>query len=254
MAPQRQLITLPVLADWPPPVRAALARLDVAAARLGALVAAQHDGGLSVSHCLDPVATQVLHHPLSRLFPAGKEAGPARSRAEWEVLTHRFAAINAATAAGAVDGVARDVARDLTGAGDFRLTRAQTAADRTGRYVRYPPSQTIAARFNELGELLAIPGHRPASFDAVVALVAINNLHPFADGNGRVARVFFNALLQRRRPAPSFYLPLHILASLSRGGYVLRLRLAEIRGQWLPLIEFLIDAAIIWRRILAASA
>ena len=68
------------------------------------------------------------------------------------------------------------------------------------------------------------------------------NVHPFGDGNGRVARVVFNwMMLERARRFA--YLPLSELAALSDGGFLLRLREAQYFGRWNGLVQFIHLAA-----------
>ena len=248
-APQRSLLVLPSYATWSPAEQAALSSLDEMAVRLVELTAGSSDGGLA-SGLPSAEAAETLQHPLSPMFPVPHQADLQRSRMEWEVLKRHFDALAGMAAGEPVEGVVRKVAQDVTGSGDFRRTRAQTAADRTGRYFRYPASSGIPCRLAELAEMFASKADRPAAFDAVVALVAISNLHPFCDGNGRVARVVFNGLLQRRHAGPTCYLPLHPLALLSRGGFIVRIRLAETGGDWLPLLQFLTAAAMLWQATL----
>ena len=252
--PQRSLVALPAFASWPRSEQSALARMDEAAARLSGWTAGRSDGGLRGGPP-GPKAAELLQHSLSPVFPPPAGADIDRSRREWRVLAPRFGSIAALAEGEPPEPVLRGLADDLTGSGEFRATRAQTAADRTGRYIRYPPSCEIAGRLLELGELFASKADRPAAFDAVVALVAISNLHPFVDGNGRVARVCFNGLLQRRAPSPpSIYIPLHAMAVLSRGGFIVRIRLAEIRGDWLPLLDHLAAAMLLWEATLKVRA
>lgn len=244
-APQRSLLVLPSYAAWTEAERAALGLLEGAIVRLAKATAGRSDGGL-FGEMPSAECAATLQHPLSRHFPHPHDANLQRSEAEWTVLTRYHHAIAGLVTGQPIGRVVQAIAQHVAGSGDFRRTRAQTAADSAGRYFRYPASDQIPRRMEELGEVLASPADRPDAFDAVMTLVAVSNLHPFRDGNGRVARVLFNGLLQRRQANPSCYLPLHPLALLSRGGFVVRIRLAEIRGEWLPLIQFLNAATRLW--------
>lgn len=72
---------------------------------------------------------------------------------------------------------------------------------------------------------------------SMVALVAITALHPFDDGNGRVSRVLFNALLDG--VSSKNYIPIKEIQYASRGGYIIKLRQAWIQKNWNPMAEFL---------------
>ncbi|MGC2659121.1 MAG: Fic family protein [Bryobacteraceae bacterium] len=69
-----------------------------------------------------------------------------------------------------------------------------------GSPVIFPNAAKIPGSMREYGEWLAKAGPAPAiSFDAHFQLVAI---HPFADGNGRTARLLMNLLLLREGYPP----------------------------------------------------
>ena len=73
---------------------------------------------------------------------------------------------------------------------------------------------------------------------ALTALVAIQAIHPFADGNGRVARVMFHGLLGIH---PDAYLPLHEVAAVTKSAYLLSLREASYFQRWESIATF------VWR-------
>lgn len=86
-----------------------------------------------------------------------------------------------------------------------------------------------------LAELLsrhadARPGHGVRA--AVQMLALANNAHAFADGNGRLGRALFNFCLHRAGLPDTCFIPLKVLTVLSRGGYEMRLREAELYGRW----------------------
>lgn len=80
----------------------------------------------------------------------------------------------------------------------------------------------------------------------MLALVGISNCHPLYDGNGRTSRIIANAMMNDPAEAPAFYLPIKEIAAFSRGGYLLRVRQAELRDEWLPLANFLLTAVTWW--------
>ncbi len=82
----------------------------------------------------------------------------------------------------------------------------------------------------------------PALFDAALVLCLFVNCHPFTDGNGRVARILFNHTLRRGGMPDDVYVPFYEIAARSRGGYVIALRHAEVRGDWHPIMSWVMEA------------
>ncbi|WP_202594169.1 Fic family protein [Frateuria defendens] len=107
-----------------------------------------------------------------------------------------------------------------------------------GACVRYPSHDLIEQQVTRIGTFWVRHYQRARAAAGVVAMTALMNLHPFADGNGRVGRMLFHWTL--RSPAlAAAYLPLHELGQLSRGGYLIRLRQAQYHGTWEPLFTYL---------------
>jgi hypothetical protein len=75
---------------------------------------------------------------------------------------------------------------------------------------------------------------------ATCALVFILNCHPFADGNGRLARVYFNYLLIEA--GYRHYFPLSTIIDRSRGGFELAVRMLELKSDWYPIIVYIGNA------------
>lgn len=67
---------------------------------------------------------------------------------------------------------------------------------------------------------------------AVQLLALVNNAHAFGDGNGRLGRALFNFCLHQAGLPEECFIPLKTLTVLSRGGYEIRLREAELYGRW----------------------
>jgi Fic family protein len=100
-----------------------------------------------------------------------------------------------------------------------------------GSRVVFPNAAKIPALMKEYGEWLGKVEPVPAtSFDAHFRLVA---LHPFADGNGRTARLLMNLLLLRGGYAPVAVRP------EDRKTYLDALEHASVRGDLKPFQTFM---------------
>lgn len=121
----------------------------------------------------------------------------------------------------------------------LRVSRVGTKPDKNGSYVVYPDWRCIVPQLEVIFEHWKRYHISEPGFAAIVVMVALVNLHPFVDGNGRTARVVFNWTLNLARLKP-VYLPIYELSALSRCGYLLRLRQAQYHSEWGPLYEFLL--------------
>ena len=74
---------------------------------------------------------------------------------------------------------------------------------------------------------------------AIRCMVSILNLHPLHDGNGRIARIVFNYFLRLSGLPKCSYIPIYEFFCFSEGGYEVRLRGAEIYGNWQGFIEYI---------------
>lgn len=126
----------------------------------------------------------------------------------------------------------------VAGKGGFRSGDIATTADRTGASVRYPESRAIDTGLRSIHEFWRNHAHAEPALAGVMTMVALLNLHPFKDGNGRVSRVVFNWTLNGGR-LQRVYLPLYEIAALSRCGYLVRLRQAQYHANWGPILDFI---------------
>lgn len=124
----------------------------------------------------------------------------------------------------------------------FRRSDISTVADQRGQQVTYPSPERILPSLMRLHDQWMSCAINAPGIAAVALLAGLTRLHPFMDGNGRVARIFFNATLNEGREEP-LYLPLYELAALSRCGFLLRLRQAQYHGEWQPLLTYLVHGA-----------
>lgn len=125
----------------------------------------------------------------------------------------------------------------IAGKGEFRSGNIATAADSRGASIHYPEPKAIDVGLRSIHEFWNDHLRSEPALAGVVAMAALLNLHPFEDGNGRVARVVFNWTLNAGRNE-RVYLPLYEIAALSRCGYLIRLRQAQYHANWGPLLDF----------------
>jgi hypothetical protein len=248
------LFPIPALEQLGAEDREILRDIDTAVDALNAESAGIADAGLSSAMPAEESRYQALRHPLSDHFSPsdGRFAECSRSQVEWRELRLHFDALSSAFV-GDIDVFPKalcSLAAALTGSTELRTQLVRTTADPSGRFVQFPPAEIVEMRLAQLGMALRRNRGESPAFDAVIGLVCLTHCHPFPDGNGRTGRVLFNVLLQRRSRAPSLYLPLFELAKLSRGGYIVRVRQAELRGEWTPLFRFVLAAVQLWTEVL----
>lgn len=191
-----------------------------------------------------------LQHPLSRVLYAdvlrnGDEETTLADRTEREatVLLELRHVLQPRLLAGPetfIDTL-KEVHHHLAaGVGEWREGAVSTLADSQGRRIAYPTAAEALIGLQQLGSALSDRRFSNVS-GAMIAYAMINNLHPFTDGNGRLARTIFNALASP--PTGELQLlPLFEIAGLSRKGHTVALRLARYRGDWDPMQRFLIEA------------
>lgn len=121
----------------------------------------------------------------------------------------------------------------------FRISSVSTVRDRNGNRIVYPSPNYVIPQLSVIYNHWRRYREIAPGFAAVVAMAALTNLHPFMDGNGRVARIVFNWTLNQNRARP-LYLPIYELSALSRCGYLVRLRQAQYHSEWAPLFRFLL--------------
>lgn len=122
----------------------------------------------------------------------------------------------------------------------IRKTEIRSTPDLNGTYVVFPSPSVVENQLDALSTSLRQNIDHSASFTAAASMAAICNIHPFSDANGRVSRLIFNGFL--RRAGYQFYVPLHEIGRISRGGFLIALRLAQYRQDWLALGRFLLNA------------
>lgn len=115
-----------------------------------------------------------------------------------------------------------------------------TTEARGGRVV-FPHADLAQQRLVHVMQILSSPPYRSSLFLAIIVMTCVTNAHPFIDGNGRTSRMLFNMVLRRGGMAADCYIPLYEFIAQSRGGFQLRVRQAEIRGEWDPLCDYICE-------------
>lgn len=257
LASRRRPIRIPDYAELPHAARDMLWEADEVIKKLISRIGQLSDAALNRVLPRPERAIPGIHHALTPLFRCpNAPIGLAAARNEYAVLKESARGLNDALSASNTASFAATIstiARQLTGVGEFRDREVCASPDRFGRYVIYPIPQQIFGQLNEISQALQFSPVRPRTFDVMISLVSITNCHPFADGNGRISRIIGNWLFDRNPDGGSFYVPFREIAIYSRGGYIIRIRQAEIHGDWTPLSEFLLASVKMWASMIDAN-
>lgn len=231
---RRAPLPTPAFGALDPALREAL--LDMSAALAGLR---DVDHGL-VTRDGPPVFAS-LRHELSDHYEAlnTKTAMPGRSLAE-HALLDGLAPFECPTRSTAWVAAMNSC---LTGEADpWRKSEMRLEADRSGAVIILPSASFASHQLRETWRLFDDPVAGPVVWRATVVLALFVNCHPFKDGNGRVARILFNSVLREGGMPRSSYVPFYEIAAQSKGGYEIALRCAEIRGDWAPLLDYVVRA------------
>jgi Fic family protein len=134
------------------------------------------------------------------------------------------------------------VASDAQGKTQYIRTKAvSTAADSSGYYREYPPAEQIHDNLDKLHRFLQNSEIKSPLFKAMVALVILNCIHPFQDGNGRTSRILFNAVLQQHGMPYKTYIPCKEIFDWCQHGFTIRLRKTYMTNDWSEITIFFCD-------------
>nr|WP_263011131.1 Fic family protein [Duganella violaceicalia] len=125
----------------------------------------------------------------------------------------------------------------------FRTVPMGTIPDSKGRCRAFPNASEVTLGLKQLWEFENKSVALNPIVRAAVFHYAICVLHPFRDGNGRLARVLFNVLLNRGNVEKS-YVPCRQLFNASRFGYEIRLHQLDSEQDWNALIDFFCDVVV----------
>jgi Fic/DOC family len=222
--------------------------IDAVVENLARTVERLPDAGLSGTLAAPLGPYRNIHHKLSAKFsPILEPIDLSFARREHSVLAH-FAYLDSQNSLPPSRRILSDIVEHFTGSGLLRTRAIATDADPAGRHVVFVNPKAVSSQLELLDTFLETSKEVSPAFRAIIALVMITNCHPFPDGNGRAARAFFNALLDQKGPLGRLYLPLKEIAIFSRGGYIIRVRQAEIHGDWAPIADFIGAAGQLWHQ------
>jgi hypothetical protein len=100
-------------------------------------------------------------------------------------------------------------------------------------------SNEIPAALEKLHRYLLLHHGASPLLTAIVAIVMLSAIHPFADGNGRVSRVVFHSILHDSTTNPKLYFPFKQIYRMSDCGFEIRLRLAFLNADWQSVTHYL---------------
>jgi hypothetical protein len=116
-----------------------------------------------------------------------------------------------------------------------------------GLYIEYLESKLIPSQISVIEQVL-LNHAMPALYRAIVAHVMLIGAHPFEDGNGRVARLTFNAILAQSGLSFSSYIPLREIFGLSTGALSIQTRRALLQNKWDSIVKGFSEAVLVtWR-------
>jgi len=131
--------------------------------------------------------------------------------------------------------------QEVTGGSIQNILRVQdvrTKPDIDGKFIIYPSATYIEEDLSSLRQLLLMLSDERPFVAFLAAYLFLLNIHPFVDGNGRVARSLANTLLLRAF-GRNVWIPIKELASISRRSLLLSTREAHLFSTWAPASKFM---------------
>ncbi len=119
-----------------------------------------------------------------------------------------------------------------------RFTPIYTKPDALGYYWEYPDASTITEHLTNLHLFLQAPAVISPLFKALTAIVILNCVHPFQDGNGRVSRIIFNGILQYYGMPQESYIPCKHYFIACDMGFTIRVRYTFMTNDWTEIVLF----------------
>lgn len=193
----------------------------------------------------DPISPVSLEHYLSEAYAAASlpSTSPllSKSLSEWKALSCEPrlplpGEILCGQKETAFLNLLADLRRRLGLSIDFRSVIVGTEPDLLGNQVIYPHFFLVSLHIRRIFFAARSLFELNSSFAPIFLYVAILNLHPYSDGNGRLARALFNWAADSDGDH-LYYCPLYECSAISRGGIIIRMRLAMYKNSWQPFIQ-----------------
>lgn len=189
-----------------------------------------------------PFDWQNLSHELSPFMIYATDQGPYPQRTITEILA--FQSLSSKKFKTIIDHgfdsfsrLLLEFSSSIRPVGGYRTVWVGTGNDNKGGRVIFPPPSQIENQLFKLFEHLKLTIDVSPIFGAIVLYNGIANIHPFRDGNGRVARMAFNWVM--RDISYRFrYIPIYEIGILTKGALLIHMRQAQYHGNWKPLIQF----------------
>lgn len=86
--------------------------------------------------------------------------------------------------------------------------------------------------------------HVSGFINSIVLYTSILSIHPFSDGNGRVARTILSCSMSHTF-SKNLFIPEANLSTISRAGFLLAKREAHILGNWIPIIKLYYNVVVL---------
>ncbi len=185
-----------------------------------------------------------LAHPLAEFVSASESLPEFRGNAHdleleatlkhAEIIGESIARNDSALFGESLCSIASDlIGREMR----FRDATITTTSDSRGICVMFPDHRHIPARLSELISLIR-SSSCPIALKAISSQVVLLNLHPFRDGNGRVARVLFNSVFSEFRRAEHLNIPFYHIRNMTPFTFEICVRMIELRGSWKELVTY----------------
>jgi len=193
----------------------------------------------SIHFLWDRSSDEAVLRPFADMF------SPGRSLLESQILSEHFAdfsqAFKSRSAISFLELVLETAPLISNLAQGFRTNDVYSSRDCNGYRKKFSNPYAIIQRMEEIHRFVYQNVFRHPIFTAVVSAVAITNCHPLMDGNGRLSRIVFNAII-RLCDLAKLYLPLYEIFWISGCCYELNVRRAEIFDDWKPLFLYFKNA------------
>lgn len=122
----------------------------------------------------------------------------------------------------------------------YRKSNVHAGAISTDDIVLFPSASHIDHGMQILSQCCS-GSDTPATYRAAAAWVLLTSIHPFSNGNGRIARVLANMICRAGGMHGDSHLPIKEYTLLGSGGALIKKRRACFYGDWTPIFYYFCD-------------